>query len=127
MPASSSCGSGPQKTARVAKAAFPKGTPYMTMREALGAIFEDEDFAELFPTHGQPAMVPWRLALVTVMQFAEGLSDRQTADAVWTRMDCKDALLLQLSDPGFDASMLCASFVSACWRAEPRNCFSTTC
>ncbi len=72
----------PEETARVARAAFPKGTVYMTMRDELGAIFEDEDFAHLFPRRGQPAMAPWRLALVTIMQFAEGLSDRQAADAV---------------------------------------------
>ena len=39
----------PEETARVAKAAFPKGTTYMTMRDALGGIFKDEDFAHLFP------------------------------------------------------------------------------
>jgi hypothetical protein len=53
----------------------------MTMRDELGVIFEDEDFADLFPRRAQPAMASWRLALVTIMQFAEGLSDRQTADA----------------------------------------------
>ena len=63
----------PEQTARVAKAAFPKGTTYMKMRDELGIIFEDEDFAHLFPSRGQPAMAPWRLALVTIMQFAEGL------------------------------------------------------
>jgi transposase len=78
----------------------------MTMRNELGAIFEDEDFAALFPRRGQPAMAPWRLALVTVMQFAEGLSDRQAADAVRARIDCKYALSLELDDPGFDASVL---------------------
>ncbi len=67
----------PEQTARVARAAFPKGTTYMTMRDELGTIFEDEDFAHLFPSRGQPAMAPWRLALITIMQFAEGLSDRQ--------------------------------------------------
>jgi transposase len=97
----------PEETARVARAAFPKGTTYMTMRDELGAIFEDEDFANLFPRRGQPAMAPWRLALVTVMQFAEGLSDRQAADAVRGRIDCKYALSLELGDPGFDASVLC--------------------
>ena len=97
----------PEGTARVAKAAFPKGTTYMTMRDELGAIFEDEDFAHLFPSRGQPAMAPWRLSLVTIMQFAEGLSDRQAADAVRARIDCKYALSLDLEDPGFDASVLC--------------------
>jgi transposase len=79
----------------------------MAMRDVLGAIFEDEDFATLFPRRGQPAMAPWKLALVTVMQFAEGLSDRQAADAVRARIDWKYALSLELSDPGFDASVLC--------------------
>src|SRR5215207_7432719 len=96
----------PKETARVAKAAFPKGTTYMTMRDELGVIFEDEDFAHLFPSRGQPAMAPWRLALVTIMQFAEGLSDRQAAEAVRARIDCKYALSLELDDPGFDASVL---------------------
>jgi transposase len=97
----------PEDTARIARAAFPKGTPYMAMRDALGAIFEDEDFAHLFPRRGQPAMAPWKLALVTIMQFAEGLSDRQAADALRARIDWKYALSLELSDPGFDASVLC--------------------
>jgi transposase len=97
----------PPETIRVAKAAFPKSTTYMTMRDELGVIFEDEDFAHLFPRRGQPAMAPWRLALVTIMQFAEGLSDRQAADAVRARIDWKYALSLQLADSGFDASVLC--------------------
>lgn len=96
----------PEQTARVARAAFPKGTIYMTMRDELGAVFEDEDFAHLFPRRGQPAMAPWRLALVTIMQFAEGLSDRQAADAVRARIDCKYALSLELDDSGFDSSVL---------------------
>jgi len=96
----------PEETARVARAAFPKGTVYTTMKDALGEVFEDEDFAHLFPSRGQPAMAPWRLALVTIMQFAEGLSDRQAADAVRGRIDCKYALSLELDDPGFDASVL---------------------
>jgi transposase len=78
----------------------------MTMRDTLGVIFEDEDFAHLFPQRGQPAMAPWRLALVTIMQFAEGLSDRQAADAVRARIDWKYALSLELADAGFDASVL---------------------
>jgi transposase len=82
------------------------GTVYMAMRDTLGAIFEDEDFAHLFPRRGQPAMAPWRLALVTIMQFAEGLSDRQAADAVRARIDWKYALSLELDDPGFDTSVL---------------------
>ncbi len=73
----------PEETVRVAQAAFPKGTSYTRMRDELGgAVFEDEDFAHLFSARGYPALAPWRLALVTVMQFAEGLSDRQAAEAV---------------------------------------------
>jgi transposase len=55
---------------------------------------------------GQPAQPPWRLALVTLLQFAEGLSDRQAANAVRSRIDWKYALRLELTDPGFDASVL---------------------
>jgi transposase len=97
----------PAETARVARAAFPKGTPFMRMRDELGAIYDDEAFAHLFPTRGQPAEAPWRVALVTIFQFAEDLSDRQAADAVRGRIDWKYALSLELSDPGFDASVLC--------------------
>lgn len=64
-----------EETVRVAKAVFPKGTRYLLMREELGAIFEDVQFASLFPRRGNLAFSPWRLALVTVMQFAEGPSD----------------------------------------------------
>ena len=96
----------PQVTARVARAAFPKGNVYMQMREVLGTIFDDEDFSELFEVRGRPAITPWRLALITVMQFSEGLSDRQSAEAVRARIDWKYALGLQLSDPGFNFSVL---------------------
>jgi transposase len=96
----------PEDTARVAKAAFPKGNVYMHMRDALGSIYHDEDFSELFEVRGRPAITPWRLALVTVMQFSEGLSDRQAAEAVRARIDWKYALGLRLTDPGFDFSVL---------------------
>lgn len=96
----------PDETARVARAAFPSGTLCLQLREALGTLYSDADFADLFPTRGQPAEAPWRLALVTVLQFVEGLSDRQAADAVRSRLDWKYALSLELSDPGFDHTVL---------------------
>jgi len=65
----------PEDTARVARAAFPKGNAYLRMHDELGRLYADRDFAGLFPTHGQPALAPAQLALVTLMQFAEGLSD----------------------------------------------------
>ena len=68
----------PQDVVRVARAAFPHGSRYLQMRDALGTIFTDADFAALYPDRGRPVEAPWRLALVTVMQFAEGLSDRQS-------------------------------------------------
>ena len=96
----------PEDTARVAHAAFPKGHPYLTFRDALGTIFQDEDFTALFPAWGQPALPPWRLALVTILQFRENLEDRQAAEAVRARIDWKYFLSLELTDPGFDFSVL---------------------
>ena len=96
----------PEETVRVARAAFPKGHPYLTFRDALGPVFQDEDFAALFPLGGQPGLPPWRLALVTIMQFRENLADRQAAEAVRARIDWKYLLSLELTDPGFDFSVL---------------------
>jgi len=96
----------PAETSRVARAAFPKGCLAMRARDALGPLFTDEQFAELFAARGRPAWSPARLALVLVLQFVEGLTDRQAADAVRARLDWKYALGLDLSDPGFDASVL---------------------
>jgi transposase len=96
----------PEETARVAHAAFPTGNIYMQMRDVLGTIYRDEQFADLFAGRGRPVVPPWRLALVTVMQFAEGLPDRQAADAVRARIDWKYALGLELTDAGFDYSVL---------------------
>jgi transposase len=97
----------PEETARAAKAAFPRGNRYLTLRDELGSIYTDADFAELYPRRGQPAYPPWRLALVTVFQYMENLSDRKAAEAVRARLDWKYALGLELTDPGFDHSVLC--------------------
>ena len=89
----------PEETARVAHAVFPRSNVCLRLRDELGAIYEDGAFAGLFPSRGQPAEAPWRLAVVTVLQFAEGLSDRQAADSVRSRIDWKYALGLELSGP----------------------------
>ncbi len=96
----------PGETARVARAAFPKGTLVTRLRDEFSVIYQDEDFGGLYPDQGQPALTPWRLALVTVFQFLENLSDRQAADAVRARIDWKYALGLELTDPGFHFSVL---------------------
>ena len=96
----------PAETARVARAAFPKGTVVTRLRDEFSALYEDEDFRRLYPARGQPGLAPWRLALVTVFQFLEHLSDRQAADAVRARIDWKYALGLELTDPGFHFSVL---------------------
>jgi transposase len=72
----------PEDTARVARAACPKGNPYLRMYDELGRLYADQDFAALFPTRGQPALAPAQPALVTLMHFAENLTDRQAAEAV---------------------------------------------
>ncbi len=97
----------PDDTARIARAAFRRGNPYVLLRDRLGAVFDDAGFADLYPKLGQPAYAPWRLALVTLLQFREGLSDRQAAEAVRGRIDWKYLLALDLADAGFDFSVLC--------------------
>ena len=96
----------PEETARVAHAILPQGNRYLLLRDALGTIYNDERFADVYPHLGQPAEQPWRLALVTVMQFMENYTDRQAAEAVRMRIDWKYVLSLELTDPGFDFSVL---------------------
>ena len=96
----------PEETARIARAANPKGTLAMWLRDELGGMYTDEDFGDLYPERGQPALSPWRLAVVTLLQYVEDLTDRQAAEAVRERIDWKYLLGLELSDPGFDASVL---------------------
>jgi transposase len=96
----------PDATVKIAYSAFPDGNIYIRLRDELGTIFKDEVFGDLYPQRGQPAEAPWRLALVTFMQFTENLTDRQAADAVRGRIDWKYVLGLDLTDPGFHYSVL---------------------
>jgi len=96
----------PAETVRVAQAAFPKGSLAIRVRDELGPLFSDEQFAGLFPVRGKPAWSPGRLAMVLVLQFVEALTDRQAAEAVRARIDWKYALGLELADAGFDFSVL---------------------
>jgi len=96
----------PEETARVAHALFPQGNRYMRLRDELGTIYTDEPFAALYPAGGQFAEQPWRIALLLVMQFMENYTDRQAAEAMQTRIDWKYVLSLELTDPGFDFSVL---------------------
>lgn len=93
----------PVQTRQVAQAAFPQGNRYIQLRDTLGILYEDELFADLFSHRGQPAQAPGQLALVTLMQFVENLSDRQAADAVRSRIDWKYMLGMELTDPGRSA------------------------
>ena len=81
----------PEQTVAMARASFRKGNVYMLMYEELGRLYTDQDFLELYPNCGKLAWSPASLALVTLMQFAEGLTDRQAADAVRARIDWKYA------------------------------------
>jgi len=96
----------PEETRRLVERLCPKGTTVTQLRDALGPIYSDEHFAHLFPKRGRAAEAPWRLALVTVLQAIEGLTDRQAAEAVRTRIDWLYALALPLDDPGFDYTIL---------------------
>lgn len=96
----------PKITSKIAKAAFPKGNVYLQIRDELGTVYQNEDFIELYSNMGRPAIPAWQLALVTIVQFKEGLSDRQAADAVRARIDLKYLLGLELTNSGFDFTIL---------------------
>ena len=96
----------PRKLSKSPKPPFPKGNRYLRLRDALGSLFANADFQALFSPEGRPAIDPARLALITIMQFAERLSDEQAAAAVRSRIDWKYMLALPLTDPWFDPSVL---------------------
>ncbi len=96
----------PDETTRVARAIFGDDALAIQLRDALGTLYTDADFADLFSPTGQPALAPWRLALVTLLQFAEGLTDRQAAQAVRRCIDWKYLLSLEITDRGFHYSVL---------------------
>jgi len=96
----------PDPTVVVARAAFPKGSPAMSARDELADVFADEQFAAAFGMRGAPAESPGALALVTVLQYVENLTDRQAGLMVARAIDWKYALGLELTDPGFDPSVL---------------------
>ncbi|WP_406326603.1 transposase [Streptomyces sp. NBC_00203] len=90
----------------MARASNPRGTPAMWVRDRLDELFVDEDFADWFPVDGRRGLSPARLALVSVLQYAENLTDRQAAEAVRCRLDWKYRLGMDLDDAGFDYSVL---------------------
>ena len=93
----------PTETIRVA---FPQGRTVTCLRDEFDALYEDEDFQHVYPSRGQPGLIPRRLALVTVLQVQEHLGDRQAAEAVRAWIDQKYALGLVLTDPGSHFSVL---------------------
>ena len=96
----------PPETARVARAAFPKGHRYRRLAAELDPRLTDARFTTRFPASGQPALAPGRLGLGTIRPCAAGLSDRQAADTGRRRIDWTDVRRLERADPGFDASVL---------------------
>jgi IS5 family transposase len=97
----------PVGTVAVVRAACPRGTRVTRLRDVLGPVFDDARFAGWFADEGRAGVAPGLLALVCVLQAMEDLSDRAAADAVRTRLDWKYALGLELTDTGFDFSVLC--------------------
>ncbi len=97
----------PEETVRIARAAFPKGNLYLQIRDEIGVLFHDADFSDLFPNRGKAVYAPWRLALVTIFQFIENLSDREAVESVRARIDWKYALSLELENSSFDSTVLC--------------------
>ena len=96
----------PETTKQIAEASLPNGNRYLIFRDKLGVVYQDEAFAHLFVRLGQPAESPGLLAMITVMQYAEGLTDRQAAEAVGTRIDWKYALGLAITATPISHSVL---------------------
>src|SRR5437762_12463378 len=96
----------PEQTARMARASSRKGNLAMRIRDELGQVYEDARFSAAFGVRGRPGISPAQLMIASVLQFSEGLTDRQTAEAVRDRITWKYALGLELEDPGFDPSVL---------------------
>src|SRR5258708_35689322 len=96
----------PEETARVAHTACRKNSPAMLIRDELECLYEDETFRALYPSCGQHGISPWQLAVVSILQYVEGLSDRQAAEAVRVRIDWEYALGVSLGGGGFVASGL---------------------
>ncbi|MFF1875201.1 transposase [Kitasatospora herbaricolor] len=96
----------PAMTAAVAGAAFPSGSPAMRARDELAEVFAGEPFADAFGVRGPAGLSPGMLALVTVLQFTENLTDRQAALMAVRAIDWKYALGRELTDTGFDYTVL---------------------
>jgi transposase len=96
----------PADTARAARAAFPRGSLAIRIRDELGEVWSDQRFRGLFGVRGKPGISPAQLMIVLVLAMAENLTDRQAADMVRRAIDWKYALGLPLEDPGFDFSVL---------------------
>src|ERR1700691_5126233 len=96
----------PAGTARVARAAFRKGSLAMRARDELGSWYDDQAFAGAYGGRGGRGISPAQLAMVMVLQYTGDLTDRQAADSVRGRLDWKYCLGLALEDEGFDFSVL---------------------
>jgi transposase len=96
----------PADTARAARAAFPKGSVAIRIRDELGEVWSDQRFEDLFGDRGRPGISPAQLMIVLVLAMVENLTDRQAANMVRRAIDWKYALGLGLEDPGFDFTVL---------------------
>lgn len=96
----------PAETVRVAKASFRKGNALMRLRDECGPLFREEDFSDLYSWKGEEGISPVQVATITVLQYVEGLSDRQAMLMVCSRIDWKYLLGVELTYSGFDQSVL---------------------
>jgi transposase len=97
----------PADTAAVVRQILPATHPLVVIGDRLSTFVSDATFADLYPAEGKPALSPALLAMVTLLQYWEGFSDRQALHMVVSRLDWKYALHLDLAYAGFDHSVLC--------------------
>lgn len=99
----------PEDTARVIKALYKRKTrknAYVVFADNFPIIFTQHDFESMYSRLGQHGVNPVVLALLTLVQFAEGLSDEEAMESLVSRMDLKYLLRLPLDHEGFDPSVL---------------------
>jgi transposase len=97
----------PAETKRAARAVFHSSNWYIRIGDQLHHVLAGIPSKCLTANGSRPAEFSALLALITIFQIHEHLSDLQAEDAGRMRIDWKYALHLPMFHPGLQAYMLC--------------------